>query len=61
MERTALKITVFTGGCISVIIVSMIITSLLSVHISEIHPSISEIPLYGQYDSNNDAGSINER
>lgn len=51
MEKSTLKITVFTTGCILVTIVSVINTSLLSVHVSGTHPSISETPLYGQYDS----------
>lgn len=51
MEKSALKITVFTTGCILVIMISMINTSLLSVHVSGTHPSISEAPLYRHYDS----------
>lgn len=51
MEKSTLKVTVFTAGCVLVVIVSVINTSLLSVRVSGTHPSIIETPLYGQYDS----------
>ncbi|VDK85071.1 unnamed protein product [Litomosoides sigmodontis] len=57
MEKSALKITVFTTGCVLVTIVSVINTSLLTVHVSGTHPSVSETPLYGQYDSSESSAS----
>ncbi|MCP9263765.1 Sulfotransferase [Dirofilaria immitis] len=52
MEKSTLKITLFTTGCILIVIISVINITLLNVRVSETYRSISETPLYGQYDSN---------
>ncbi|VIO93796.1 Uncharacterized protein BM_BM3980 [Brugia malayi] len=51
MEKSASKITVFTIACVLTVIISVINISLLSVRVSMTHPSVSETPLYGQYDN----------